>query len=542
MRLPFPERIPLPAAFVAATVLTGLQQLQRTALYFSFYTFLVIIFATIAFNLAGGFTRPSGSYIFFYAVLGVVEGLVYKAFLGEPAESNLRSPILTMQVFTGGMAAMCVAALISRKFRRRRGLLSGLVKEKDEKNAAVGCFAVGMVIVLLDIVNSHKDGSILSALTQLNHFLNMSIIIGTLYTIKVSRGRTGFSTSVLVYIGTSIALGIMYFSKQGMFTPLLCWLVAAASLRLRIRGYQIALGLIAVYFMFHIMVPYSQYGRNLVPEGISVNQRISLSYSLLSDPASLISEYSEAGGGGDDNSGNMDYYDKPQGFFDRLTMIGPDDALVSYTSQTGPIGLDIIPAYFANWIPHFLWPGKPGLASGNLYAHQIGGILSEEDTSTGISFTPTGEAYHLAGWTGVFVVAPIIWTMLFLLFDSLCGDTRSSPWGLLMLALFAHIAPEGMLGGVIYAMWFNAVGLIFVALATGYLMPVIGTLIAGPEKTGLIRTRGSTVVTTAVPHPGPDGCTFLRRLGLTGHRHAVVKPRSCAAKPVKQPKPLAIAK
>jgi hypothetical protein len=502
MRLPFPERIPLPTAFVAATVLTGLQQLQRSSLNFSFYTFLFIILATIAFNLSGGFTRPSGSYIFFYAVLGIIEGIVYKAFLGEPAESNLRSPILTMQVFTGGMAAMCVAALITRKFRRRRGLLSGLVKEKDEKNAAVGCFAVGMAIVLLDILNAHKDGSILSALTQLNHFLNMSIIIGTLYAIKVSRGRSGFNTSVLVYIGVSVVMGIMYFSKQGMFTPLLCWLVAAASVRLKIRGYQLALGLVAVYFMFHIMVPYSQYGRNLVSEGTSVSQRISLSYSLLSDPANLLSEYSE-GGGGDDNSGTMDYYDKPQGFFDRLTMIGPDDALISYTSQTGPIGLDVIPAYFANWIPHLLWPGKPGLASGNLYAHQIGGILSEEDTSTGISFTPTGEAYHLAGWAGVFLVAPIIWTMLFLLFDSLCGDTRSSPWGLLMLALFAHIAPEGMLGGVIYAMWFNAVGLIFVALATGYLLPVIGTLIAGPEKTGLVRARGPRLSRPAFPIPAP---------------------------------------
>src|SRR5580692_3741752 len=125
MRLPFPERIPLPPVFIAATVLTGLQQLQRTSLYFSFYTFLFIILATVTFNIAGGFTRPSGSYIFFYAVLGLVLGIVYKAFLGEPGESNLRSPILTMQVFTGGMASMCVAAILTRRFRRRRGLLTG---------------------------------------------------------------------------------------------------------------------------------------------------------------------------------------------------------------------------------------------------------------------------------------------------------------------------------------------------------------------------------------------------------------------------------
>src|SRR5882757_1559742 len=130
MRLPFPERIPLPVAFVAATILAGLQQIQQTNVYFTLYSFLFIVIATLAFNTAGGFTRPSGSYVFFYAVLGLIVGIVYKAYLGEPGDSNLRAPILTMQVFTGGITAMFFAVIVSRRISRKRPLLGNMLQEK----------------------------------------------------------------------------------------------------------------------------------------------------------------------------------------------------------------------------------------------------------------------------------------------------------------------------------------------------------------------------------------------------------------------------
>jgi hypothetical protein len=38
------------------------------------------------------------------------------------------------------------------------------------------------------------------------------------------------------------------------------------------------------------------------------------------------------------------------------------------------------------------------------------GGLSEEDLTTGISFTPTGEAYHMARWLGIFLIAPLLWS------------------------------------------------------------------------------------------------------------------------------------
>jgi hypothetical protein len=510
MRLPFPERIPLHYVVLTAAILAALQQLQGTSLTFSIFSFLFIVIAAITFNVAGGFTRPSGAYVFFYSALGLMVGLFYKAYLSEPADSNLRNPTLTIQVFTGGISAMLIAVIISKKISRKKAFLTNIVKEKDMKNAAVGCFTVGLMLYVIRSVVPHENGTVLSAVGQLDRFLEMSIILGTIHRIKQSGGRTGFSPVGAIALALTTFAGAVTFGKEGMFTPLLCWMIAACSMRLRIRLYQIGVGLVIVYVMFHYLVPYSQWGRTQVPENATLQQRMELSVALLSDLNGVRDQYlagfeddTDGGGSSDDSGTNMNYYNESQGFFDRLTMIGPDDVLIDYTSRGNYYGINVIPAYFANWIPHFLWPDKPGLASGNLFAHEIGGIVADDDYTTGISFTASGEAFHLAGWAGIFVIAPLVWIIVFTVFDSLCGDTRRSPWGLLSIALFAHTAPEGMLGGAVYITWFGSLGIIFVALACAYIMPLVGTLIAGPEKTGLVLLRKRGIPSKTLPPTNP---------------------------------------
>jgi hypothetical protein len=494
MRLPFPERISLPIVLLGATVLFGLQQLQKTPLSFSVYTFFFIMTATIAFNAAGGFARPSGSYVFFYAVLGLILGIVYKAYLGEPADSNLRTPILTLQVFCGGITAMLIAVLISRRLTRKKAFLTNVLKDKDMRNAAIGCYALGLSLSFISLAIPHSDGTVLSAVMQLNHFLQVSVILSTVYAIRSSKGRSGINGLVLLTVFTSLSVGILGFGKEGMFVPFLCWVVTACSLRLNVRLYQVGLTLTLFFLMSRFLVPYSQYGRTLVPEEATFSERMAISVSLLSDLGSVRQQYMDEVGSTEitDNQISLNYFNEPQGLVDRLTMIGPDDALISYTAQGSYTGLAVIPGDFANWIPHFLWPNKPPILNGNTLAHKVGGILGDDDLSTGISFTPSGEAYQLAGWVGIFIVAPLIWIMVFVVFDSLCGDVRESPWGLLCIASFAHIAPEGLLSGAIYITWFGSIGIIFAALAAAYAMPLIGALVAGPEATGLVRLRRTT--------------------------------------------------
>jgi hypothetical protein len=501
MRIPFPERIPLTFVVLFAIVLCGLQQMQGTNARFSLCAFLFIVIAAIAFNVAGGFTRPSGGYIFFYAVLGVIVGLFWKAFLGEAADSNLKTPLLTMQVFLGGITSMLAAAYISRKFSRKQAFLQNAVKDKDLKNATVGCIVCGLLISFLFAALPRANGSFLSALSQLNRFLPMAIILGTIHQIRKSGGTRCFSFITVLAISSMFFLnGLMTFSKEGIFTPVLCWVIAAASQRYRFRMYQLIAGVALVAFMFEFLVPYSQLGRDLVQPESSFTERLSLTASLLTDLGKIRLDYAEQGAEayGDNATG---YFNSQQGFFDRLQMIAPDDGLINATEQTQAFGLTPIYISIANLIPHVFWPDKPSMLAGNTYAHEVGGVISDDDFSTGISFSPSGEAFHLAEWAGVFILAPIVWAVLFIIFDSLCGDIRKSPWGLLAIAVFAHYAPEGMLTGAIYLMGYGAISIIFAAFAAAYVMPVLGTLLAGPEKTPLLlRRRGLRPGSRPSPH------------------------------------------
>jgi hypothetical protein len=488
MRIPFPERIPLTFALLFATILFGVEQAQGTNILFSLCAFLFIVIATIAFNVAGGFTRPSGGYIFFYATLGVIVGLFWKAFLGEAADSNLKAPLLTMQVFLGGITSMLGAAFISQRFSRKRALLQDVVKDKDLKNATVGCIVFGLAIGFLFAALPRVNGSLLSALSQVNRFLPMAIILGTIHQIRKSGGTSCFSfISVLAIVSAFIFEGLLTFSKQGMFTPILCFAIAAASVHYRFRIYQIVFSVATVALMFHFLVPYSQLGRNLIQPESTFSENAALTGSLLLNLGNVRQEYVDMSTEAyeDESSG---YFNSPQGFFDRLQMIAPDDGLISITEQTQPFGLAPIYISFANLVPHVLWPNKPSVLAGNMYAHEVGNVIPDDDFTTGISFTPSGEAFHLARWTGVFIVAPIIWAMLFILFDSLCGDIRKSPWGLLAISVFAHTAPEGMLSGAIYLMGYGAISIVFAALASAYVMPLIGSLLIGSERANQRRT------------------------------------------------------
>src|SRR5271156_1147171 len=129
MRLPFPEYVPVVPVFYFAAILCAIQQLQGTNSTFSLLSFFYIILAATAFNVAGGFTRTTGAFIFFNSVLVVIVGLCMKAYLGEPADSNLMSPVLTMGVYVVGMGMMTVAAYLSRKVAPREGLLGKMVTD-----------------------------------------------------------------------------------------------------------------------------------------------------------------------------------------------------------------------------------------------------------------------------------------------------------------------------------------------------------------------------------------------------------------------------
>lgn len=433
--------------------------------------------ATAAFNRAEGFSSTAGAYVFFYAVLVVIVGITTKAVIGKSGDSFLRAPRVTILVYLVSIAGMYVAVVVSRKVKTHKGFLEDVVADRAMLDAAVGCIVTGITIYALAYLLPRTEGSILSALNQINRFLPMSIILATIYQIRRSGGTSSVNAVVLLGISANTILGLLTFSKEGIFTGIVSWLIAACSQRYRISRVQAISLFVGGILVVHYLVPYSQYGRNYSEDPSSSNfQNAVYLLSHLGEVREKTNALEK------DNNDRLSYYGENLGFLERLQMIGPDDGLIAVTDEKGPVGWFPIYASFANLIPHFIWPDKPVVYFGNAYAREVGGMIADEDTTTGVSFSPSGEAYHVLQWGGVALLAPVLWAMLFTIFDSLCGSTKDAPWGLVVAVTFGHLAPEGMLDGVIYAMGYTSFGVIVAAIASAYVMPILGGLIKGPQR------------------------------------------------------------
>jgi hypothetical protein len=397
------------------------------------------------------------------------------------------TPLLTMAVYLVGMCMMLVAVYLSKKVRSKRALMGKMVTDSNMQTATVGCLVAGIAMMFIGYVIPGGNGSVLSALNQLNRFFPLAIVLGVINTIRRSGGTRSINLPVLLAWGLMFSNGVLGYSKEGMLAPFAAYVLAAASQRYRISRNQIVVGILAIVFIFQYLVPYAQYGRTFREESGDTNLRVSL--TLLSNLGYVREQYLESSAGAYEER-VFGYYNTSQGFFDRLQMISIDDSLNYATEQFGTFGLAPMVQAVENLVPHFIWKDKPQILIGNVFAHEVG-ILSEEDESTGVSFSSTVTAYHLAGWKGIFLLAPAVWFFLFLIFDSLCGDVRKIPWGLLVIVLYAHAAPEGDVTTVIYMCFYTTYAIVFAAVMGAYVMPIIGTFFIGPE--GIMIRRGKPI-------------------------------------------------
>ncbi len=482
MRLSVPERFTIRQTLSFATGLMAVQLMEGTELTFALLTFAYVVILALSYNAAGGFFYPSGAWILFTGVETTLIGLTYKATLFEPAQSNLREPTTTMLVYCVGMAGMGLAGWLSSLLRPKKGLLSGFSVGAQMKESAIGCLMIGVPMIYVNQIGLHQSASFASALSQLNHFLPLAILLGTVYQIESSQGR---SSSNWVVWAAGLALfgqGLLSYSKEGMFTPVVTWLIPTVVLRFRFSKAQVALGVAFAAFAFYYLVPFAQAGRvsRDVDSNIANNYDDVVKY--LSDLNGTRQLYLESG-----LVTQIDQiphlYNESGGFFDRLQMLAFDDALITITDEGSVFGLSPTVGTFVNVIPRFLWKDKPEYLSGNVFGREIG-VISENDESTGISFSPTADAYHEAKWVGVMLVEPVVMFILFFIIDSLSGDVRMSPWGMLFLAFSAHYAPEGEMPGTIWIATYGAEGVIFAAVISGYVTPFLSRMLTMGGRAG----------------------------------------------------------
>jgi hypothetical protein len=402
---------------------------------------------------------------------------VVKAILREPADSNLHVPQTTMTVYVASMLMMWLAAAVSRKLTwQSPGLALVLGANKINLGySAAGCVALGILLLLANQFLPQNSGSLLSALNQINYFLPLGIILGTIDALKTSNGQRSINYLVFVAMSFGFIWGLSAFSKQGMFTPFVAWGLAVFHMRMRLRPvhFFFIFGVIAVTVLSPLSV-----GRDEVYPGMTFGAKLELAESLILNIGQVRQDIYDDTIDAQDKGGEPGYYNQPEGLIDRLSMVPNDDSLIAFTSQGHVLGYAVVRANFENWIPRFLFPNKNQVVvgGGNYYEHEMGN-LQANDTTTGISFSPAAEVFHLGGWQGIFIVMPLILTMFFVVFDLLLGDMRRHPWGILVILLFGHVAPEAGITGPIYETMFGSIVIIGSILFCIYVAPILGAAV-----------------------------------------------------------------
>jgi len=480
MRIGLPERVSPGKTVIFAVVGLMVQQIQHTDILFSALYFAFVILSMLAFNTAGGFTRIAGSYVACFSLLVCIFGVTWKMVLGEAGETNLSAPELTMTCYVVSMGMFLVVAnfLKGADFRSYEFGAGGRSQGLNYTAAGLGCLVISIAINVADLLFGISPGGILSALRQLDAFLPLGIMLSTIGAINDSHGKRTMNFVNAIGMTLMFSVGLSGFSKQGMLTPLVCWLIAVVYKKFDLRRTQIIAIAFGAFMSFYVFSPLSQ-ARDLKPDGLNFAEQLLFGIDSIIHIQTVREHIKEQG----DTPPAHSYYNTAQNaLIGRLNMIGTDDALINFASGVEPLGMETVWNGFLNFIPHALAPNKKLPLSGNYYAHEVGGLLAPDDFGTGISFSPVAESFRIEHWIGLLAVLPAVWFLMFTTAEFICGDLKTSPWSLLPMLLYAHAAPEGLLAGQIYLIGFGNASLMLGILVCTRLAPALGRLFAGSQQ------------------------------------------------------------
>jgi hypothetical protein len=479
MRIVYPTRLNINHVLIVVLFLLFAQLLDGTDPFFALLGSASLVFAALAFNALNGLGTVSGAFVFFMAIPTFVLLIFLKVFYWEPSDRHFERPLMTITATALGWAGIMAAAGLSRRFSTRRNIVKFTARDLENlKNTSAGLLVIGLFSqILLTNYNTYANGSIWTALSQLNIFIPMATILATYYEICISRGKRSMNWIVLVSILYVAGFGFIAASKQGMYSPFFSYFLVCAALEYRFRPLQVILIVGWLAFAVGFLFPWAQYARSMTRQA-TLTGTVDATLNLLRDPntiPAMYAWYADSLRANEDINQVSLCYDHPHGILDRESLICQDDRLIDLTQHTGPIGGQYLIGGFEMIVPHFIWPGRQNVSLGNLYGRETG-EESQEDVTTSVAFAPVGDAYREFGWSGVVVVMPMLYFFTFIILNGVFGDARESPWGLVLVAYAAFAAP-GLLLPVHPQLWGHYIPLVLLVMwITRYVAPQIAVI------------------------------------------------------------------
>jgi len=472
MRIPFPKYIPLRPLIVFLTVMLFFQLVEGTDAVFALLMIVAQVAAIAAFNILGGMTHMSGAFCFFALLPNVTVPELTHMILGQPGDFNLEHPIMTAGVCAVFFSGVMGAAWLTSLAKPVEPLLDRIpfsILELRIIAAIAAVYGVAVNFAVLRLNGPLPDGTLIAALY---HFcpdmLAIAVILATYVRLNTTNGRSCMSWYIGILLVLTVLPGLLNAQKEGMLTPILCWLlvVAASGHRFSRVGVLALLGAVAVLWSF--VFPFSTNARFPVRQAETVADKVGLIFAYIQDPNQFPDAISYA-----DSSEEFGTQSSKVNIVRRYSLLKSIDMLVGADLKAGYTSIDRYLPILISVVPHALWPDRPDIIHSNELGHKAGFPMSEDDEETGIAIGSPALYFDIGGWLALMIYPIICFLLFFYATIRLIGRTTAGIWALVPIGTEAHISsvasPAAMFGLVV-----QFLGMFFFAVAilklTGYLM------------------------------------------------------------------------
>ena len=507
MTLNYPSRIRLDLLIGGALVLLLSQLASGTEQVFAELVFVFVVLSGITVNLLGGLNTLGGLCVAAMSLKMVIISQIAKVILWQPAHERLETPLETITVLLVGMTGICLAAALTAPVKFRRNLLTTQVDAEALQALSIVLTVVGVAVMFGCVLlgggeeGGLRVGGVVGVLRQFSFCLGFSIGVGTAYTIVASNGKRLFSIFNAVPFFVSFIFGVLYASKEGMFAPFLYLALAACAFKFTVRGVHLVLFLGVALVATFIFYPFAQLARNEV-RGYGFKDTIKESGRFMTEHFSSWDGFQEMLSPDANGSPEQDYYNyyrKPVGLLERMSLIKMADLLTATTLRQGASGWETVTHGFKMMVPRLIYPQKPIWNTGEILAQRVG-MLAEDDESTQVSFGFIPDAFSAFGWWGAAIIPCLLCVGFFLVYKYLLGTLRQSIWGIFFAAQLQHAFTEATIASMTLTMLYTPLMYVALHLALNWAArsAVARSILQGPLKN--LALRGCPQLIPRQPH------------------------------------------
>jgi hypothetical protein len=457
LTLTFPERIHPKFLVASSLLLFTLQLLTGTTLLYAVLIFLFFLITGFTVNALGGLRTLSGFCVALLALKIVIFSQFFKVLFWQAGDSLLENPTRTAAVFITGIAGILAAGVVARPLKYREQILKPIVKPKALLAVSIVTYLVGTgTFLYIDLFGfdptsgNIEVGGLIGFARQLAIVFPVSIISGTAYSLVSSGGRKSFGLMAALSAATYFLFGLLGSGKQGMYDPLLYYLLTCIAFQFTFRWKHIIVVAVCLVIAVKILFPYAEFARGITrtPTFAETIDRTLAVLREYEENPEVTGEIEQAVYESTSEGYRFLYYGRKVGLIDRLSLIKEGDELVRATELDGPSGWKTIVQGLRMLPPRFLYPDKPIYNTANFLAHRVG-ILSEKDFTTQVSFGFIAEAYSSFKWVGAFLIPFGLMLAFILVYKKLVGPITNNIWAVWLFGMLQHNFVEATIASMV---------------------------------------------------------------------------------------------